>query len=65
MTRLPSFLGEERLQLGKHENKENFPVLNDLLGPVEPEISRFLFTPVFFEQIEMALSDRSQQQNVS
>ena len=30
-------------------DKENFPVLSNLLGPVEPEIPFFLFTPVFFQ----------------
>ena len=40
--------------------KENFPILNDLLGPVEPET--FFLAPFFFQQINMVLSDRSQQQ---
>ena len=44
--------------------KENFPVLNYFVGPVEPEISPILFAPVFSQQINTALSDRMQQQNV-
>ena len=52
--------------------KENFPVLRDLLGPIEPEISIFFrnrqqyfliqvltLTQLFFQQINMALNDHS------
>ena len=52
--------------------KENFPILRDLLGPIEPEISIFFLKSLkvlynsdfnthsaFFQQINMALNDHS------
>ena len=52
-------------QLTLASAKENFPILNDLLGPVEPEILTFFLALVFFQEINMVLSDRSQQQKLA
>ena len=52
-------------QLTLASAKENFPILNDLLGPVEPEILTFFLALVFFQEINMVLSDRLQQQKLA
>ena len=52
-------------QLTLASAKENFPILNELLGPVEPEMLTFFLAPIFFQEINMVLSDRSQQQKLA
>ena len=52
-------------QLTLASAKENFPILNDLLGPVEPEILTFFLALVFFQEINMVRSDRLQQQKLA